>query len=246
MKVVFLQDVPNVAKAGDTKEVADGYARNFLFPRKLAVQLKAGATDQIEAMNRIKARQSGEVTALAQRLEGKEVNLKAKAGEQDKLYGSVTSADVVAELGNMGFTIDKRIVEMVEPFHQLGSYEVTIRLAKDITPKIKVVIVEEITVAAEEKPVKEKKKTAKKEEKPAEGATPEEAKKEPAVEKTGAEETAPTTEAAPEKKKRAPRAKKPAEEATTKTAAEDAPKEDRKPAKRVKKTAAEKVEKETT
>jgi len=240
MKVVFLQDVPNVAQAGDTKEVADGYARNYLFPRKLALQLKAGAVNQVEAINRVKSRQTDEVTALAQRLEGKEVNLKAKAGEQDKLYGSVTSADVAAELGNMGFTIDKRIVEMAEPFHQLGSYEVTVRLAKDITPTIKVVIVQEVTIAAEEKPAKEKKKTAKKEEKPVEAAASEAERKEPAA------GTAPAAQAAPEKKKRAPRAKKPVEEAASKPAAEDAPEEDKKPAKRVKKTAAEKVEKETT
>jgi large subunit ribosomal protein L9 len=235
MKVVFLQDVPNVAKAGDTREVADGYARNYLFPRKLALQMKAGAVNQVEALNRIKTRQSDEVAALAQRLEGKEVNLKAKAGEQDKLYGSVTSADVAAELGNMGFTIDKRIIEMVEPFHQLGSYEVTIRLAKDITPKVKVIIVEEITVAAEEKPVKEKKKTAKKEGKPVETAASEAEKKEPAA------------EVVPEKKKRAPRAKKPAEEATPKPTAEETPKEEKKAEKKVKKTAvAKKAEKETT
>jgi large subunit ribosomal protein L9 len=212
MRVVFLQDVPNVAKAGDVREVADGYARNYLFPKKLALQLKAGAVNQVETQQLVKARQSGEVAALAQNLEGREVNLKARAGEQDRLFGAITSTDVAAELAVMGFTVDKRKIEMAEPFHHLGTYEVTLKLARDITPRIKVVIVQDVTVAAaEEKPPKEKKKATKKEEKaPAETADTE------AVKPVEGETAAPATEVAPEeKKKRAPRAKKPAQEAPT-------------------------------
>jgi large subunit ribosomal protein L9 len=216
MRVVFLKDVPNVARAGDTREVADGYAKNYLFPKKLALQLKAGVANQVEVMNRVKAHQNDEVVVLAQRLESIEVNLKAKAGEQERLYGSVTSADIAAELGNMGISVDKRKIEMAEPFHQLGSYEVTIRLGKDVTPKIKVIIVEDKTAAAEEKPVKEKKKATKKEGKPAEAAVSE-----------------------AEKKKRAPRAKKPVEEGAPKE-------EKKAEKKVKKAAEAKKVEKETT
>jgi large subunit ribosomal protein L9 len=240
MKVVFLRDVPNVARAGDTKEVADGYARNFLLPRKFAVQLRAGATDQLEAVKRLKVRQSGEVADLGQSLEGKEVNLKARAGEQNKLVGSVTSADVAAELLNMGFTIDKRVIEMEEPFHQLGSYEVTVRLARDITPKVKVVIAEETAVAAEVKPAKEKKKATQKEEKPVDTAAPGAEQKEPDG------ETPVDAAAAPEKKKRAPRAKKPAEDSAPKPEEEGAAEAGKKPSKRVKKIADEKAGKEIT
>src|SRR4030042_4711920 len=92
MKVIFLQDVPNVAKAGQTKEVANGYARNFLIPKKLAILAKTSAMSKTAVTGRIKARENAELTALARQLEGKEVILKAKAGAKDRLYGSITSA----------------------------------------------------------------------------------------------------------------------------------------------------------
>lgn len=157
MKVVFLEDVPNVAEAGEMKEVADGYGRNFLIPRKLAVLADAKAANIIEAQLKKKARIQAETEAemreLAQQLEGKEVILKARSGAKGRLYGSITNADIAAELNkSAGLTVDKREIELTEPIHQIGSYEIAIRLTKDIMPKIKVAV-----VGKEEKKKKEDK-----------------------------------------------------------------------------------------
>jgi len=164
MRVVFLQDVPNVAKAGEIKEVAAGYGRNFLIPKKLAALAHPQATAQIETRDKTKTKINAELIELANQLEGKEVSLKAKAGAKDRLYGSITSADIAAGLNSAtGLVIDKRKIELAEPIRQLGSYEVSIRLAKDIVPKIRVSVTEE-EAKAEEKPPK--KKAAKKEKAP--------------------------------------------------------------------------------
>jgi large subunit ribosomal protein L9 len=148
MKVVFLEDVPRVAKAGEIKEVADGYGRNFLIPQKLAILANPSALNILETQTKIRARSQtqieDEVTTLARQLEGKEITLKARAGAQEHLHGSITSADIASELQNTaGLVVDKRKIELDEPIRQLGSYEVAIRLAKDIMPKIKVTVIEE-------------------------------------------------------------------------------------------------------
>lgn len=147
MRVIFLQDVPNVARAGEVKEVADGFGRNFLIPKKLALLAHSPHTAQIEAQRQAAEKKRDEEAAkLAQQLEEKEITIKARAGTKERLYGSVTSADIAAELEKAtGLTIDKKKIELAEPIHHLGNYEVAIRLAKDIVPKIK------ITVIAEEK-----------------------------------------------------------------------------------------------
>ena len=102
MKVIFLEDVPNVAKAGETKEVADGYGRNFLLPRKLAVLPHSQSSAVVEAHLKKLARQRAqtemEMVELAAQLEGIEVVLKARVGAKDRLYGSITTADIATEL----------------------------------------------------------------------------------------------------------------------------------------------------
>ena len=144
MKVIFLEDVPNVARAGEVKQVADGYGRNFLIPKKLALLATPSAISSIDAQRRTRTQDQTQIEALAEQLEGKEVILKARAGVKDRLFGSITSADIASELQNTtGLVIDKRKVELAEPLRQLGSYEVAIKLAKDIAPKIKVIITEE-------------------------------------------------------------------------------------------------------
>jgi large subunit ribosomal protein L9 len=143
MKVVFLHDVPNVARAGETKEIADGYGRNFLIPKKLAVLADKASTKTLERQRRIEAKIEADMAGIAQQLTGKEVILKAQTGAQEKLYGSITPADIADELQNAtGIAIDKRKIELAEPIRQLGSHEVTIKLAKDITTTITVTVVE--------------------------------------------------------------------------------------------------------
>ena len=152
MKVIFVKDVPKVASAGEIKEVADGYGRNFLIPQKLAVLVSPAATSTIETQRRKKDQTGTEFGELADQLEGKEIILKARAGAKERLHGSVTSADIASELQkSTGVVVDKRKIELAEPIHHLGSYEVAVRLAKDIVPKIKVTVTEEVEPEAKPK-----------------------------------------------------------------------------------------------
>jgi large subunit ribosomal protein L9 len=147
MKVIFLEDVLNVARAGEIKEVANGYGRNFLIPQKLALPAKSETLNTVGAQLELKARSQAQTEAelleLANHLNGKEVILEARTGDKDRLYGSITTADIAAELESAnGLVVDKRKIELDEPIRQLGSYEVTIRLAKDIVPQIKITVSE--------------------------------------------------------------------------------------------------------
>ena len=147
MKVIFTEDVPNVAKSGQMKEVTDGYARNYLIPRKLAVfansgTIKAMAT-KMEARVKADAQAEIEMKELGESLNGREIFIEAKSGGKERLYGSVTNADIAAELEKAtGLEVDKRKIKLLETIHQLGTYEVEIRLSKDIAPKIKVTVTE--------------------------------------------------------------------------------------------------------
>ncbi len=168
MKVIFLEDLPNVAHAGDIKEVANGYAKNFLFPRKIAMVVKPGA------VNIVAARQKKVIAAsqeTAKNLEGREVNLKARVGSKERLFGAITTADIAAELNQMtGLDIDKRKIELDKPIHELGSYEVTIRLAKDVVPRITVNVTGEEPAEKAEDTAPEVEAAATTEEEPAEPA----------------------------------------------------------------------------
>ncbi len=147
MKVIFLQDVPNVARVGEIKEVANGYGRNFLIPRKLALLAKPQAINttgaQLEKKARGQVQTEAELLEMANHLDGREVILEARIGSKDRLYGSITAADIAVELESAtGLAVDKRKIELDEPIRQLGSYEVAIRLAKDIVPQIRVTVTE--------------------------------------------------------------------------------------------------------
>lgn len=145
MKVIFLQDVPNVARAGEIKEVTNGYGRNFLIPRKLAVLAgdevinTVGVRLKVQARNQVET--EAELLELANHLDGREIILEARVGAKDRLYGSITVADIASELESAtGLVIDKRKIELDEPIRQLGSYEIAIRLDEDIVPKIRVTV----------------------------------------------------------------------------------------------------------
>ena len=153
MKVIFIQDVPNVAKAGDIKEVPSGYGRNYLLPKKLAVLADSTATMQhAQALikeQREAAAKLGEITAMSKELDGKEITLKARAGKE-KLFGSITSADIASALEKTyGLVVDKKKIDLDEPIHQLGNYNVTVKLGADLNPKIKITVIEEIEKSAE-------------------------------------------------------------------------------------------------
>ncbi|MFC1949195.1 50S ribosomal protein L9 [Chloroflexota bacterium] len=145
MKVIFLEDVPNVARAGEIKEVANGYGRNYLIPSKLALLATADTINsmsaKLEALTRSRAQTEAEMVEMANHLDGREILLEAPSGGKERLYGSITSVDIATELENAtGLAIDKRKIELEESIRKTGTYEVSIRLAKDIVPKIKVTV----------------------------------------------------------------------------------------------------------
>ncbi|HJX13883.1 MAG TPA: 50S ribosomal protein L9 [Dehalococcoidales bacterium] len=161
MKVIFIEDVPDVALAGETKVVADGYGRNFLLPKKLAVLANSAASNVVEVqLKRVavkRAQAATEMGELAKKLEGTEINLKARAGEKDRLYGSITAADIAQALSqSAGQEIDKRKIVLEEPIRQVGTHDVTVRFTHDIEAVIRVTVEAEKVV--EEKPEKEEKK----------------------------------------------------------------------------------------
>ncbi|MFH1652320.1 MAG: 50S ribosomal protein L9 [Chloroflexota bacterium] len=154
MKVIFIEDVPNVADIGETKEVKNGYGRNYLLPRKLAVLPGSHTSHLVAARLKVKAQREAqtrsEMEALAQKLNGQEITVQARAGTKDRLYGSITSGAIAEELSKLaGQIIDKRKVELDEPIRQLGTHEVEVKLYKDVTTTIKITVVAEDAKAEE-------------------------------------------------------------------------------------------------
>jgi large subunit ribosomal protein L9 len=137
MKVLFKKDVADVAKAGQVKDVADGYARNFLIPRGLAVAATPAALKQVAEVQAVAAKHAAEeeqaARALKERLEAQPIVIEAKAGSQGRLYGSVTTADVASAIQKqLGTSLDRRDLDIAEPVRQVGSYSVTARLHRAV------------------------------------------------------------------------------------------------------------------
>jgi len=142
VKVILRETVTNVGEIGQTVKVADGYARNFLLPRKLAVQADSASAKQIEHELRIiKKREEKENVRLAEvakALEQITVEIKAKAGEEDKIFGSVTTAQIVEKLREQGHEIDRKAIVLDEHIRTLGIYGAVVRLAANIEANVKV------------------------------------------------------------------------------------------------------------
>jgi len=143
MEILLLKDVPKLGQAGDAVRVADGFARNYLIPRQLARPLGEGARRQAEAIREARRRrierEAEEAMAVAQRLNGQAVTLRARAGERDKLYGSVTAADVAEKVAEeLGIEIDRRKVILSEPIRYLGQHDVEVRLSSQAVAHITV------------------------------------------------------------------------------------------------------------
>jgi large subunit ribosomal protein L9 len=143
MKVLFKKDVADVAKAGQVKEVADGYARNYLIPRGLAVAATNAALKQVAELQATAARHAVEeeqtARGLKDKLESKPVVIEAKAGSQGRLYGSITTSDVATAIQKqLGTTLDRRDLEINDPVRQVGSYQVTARIHRAVTASVTV------------------------------------------------------------------------------------------------------------
>jgi large subunit ribosomal protein L9 len=166
VKVIFIEDVPDVAMAGEAREVADGYGRNYLLPKKLAVLANSASSNVLEAqMKKVvvkRAQAAAEMAEIASKIDGAEITIKAKVGESERLYGSVTAADISEELKNStGQVVDRKKIVLEEPIRQLGSHDVSIAFTHDIVASIKVIVeAEKVAEEKEEKP--ERKPRAKK------------------------------------------------------------------------------------
>jgi large subunit ribosomal protein L9 len=183
MKVVLLEDLPGKGKTGEIKEVSKGYARNFLLPRGLALVATPMVIKQVESRLEKEKLEEGidrdKLAELAQQIEGKEIRFRARMGAGERLFGSITAADIAEELSRViGSVIDKKKIDIEKPFRQIGSYEVAVKLASDIKPKITVVIEEE-----EEKETETETETEKKAEKKVEKKKEEEKETEKKTEK---------------------------------------------------------------
>lgn len=148
MKVLLIQDVDNLGYAGDVKVVANGYGRNYLLPQELAVLATPGALKQAEAIRKAaeqqRARELDDATAIANQLAGLELTFERRAGETGKLYGSVTSAEIVEAIkSKTEIEIDRRKVALPEPIRSLGEHEVIIKLMIDVSAPIKVTVLPE-------------------------------------------------------------------------------------------------------
>jgi large subunit ribosomal protein L9 len=145
MKVLLIESVKNVGKPGDIKDVANGYARNFLIPRGLATVATTAAVKQAQAQRNVETRRetkfAAENQSLATRLGETQVTLRAKTGAQGRLYGAITAADIASALEQkLGQAVDRRRIELDEPIRTLGEHKVPIRIARDLVPQVTVTV----------------------------------------------------------------------------------------------------------
>ncbi len=147
MKVILREDIESLGRAGDIVKVADGYGRNYLIPKRLAVQADVRNVRALEHDRRViearakKTRKSAE--ELGAKLSTLSLTIPAKAGEEGKLFGAVTSRDIAEALDSAGVTVDRKLVLLAEPIKQVGEYKVKVKAGTDIAPEISVSVVAE-------------------------------------------------------------------------------------------------------
>jgi large subunit ribosomal protein L9 len=147
MKVILIQDVENLGSAGDIVEVAKGYGRNFLIPRNLAVVASTRNIKKLEHQKNMveaKVRKESEKSgSLLEKVDGQEVIVRANVGEEGKLFGSVTSADIAEELGKLGFAIDRKQIVLDSAIKSIGEHRMKVRVSSGLFAEIVVTVVPE-------------------------------------------------------------------------------------------------------
>ena len=148
IEIVFLTDVPPRYRAGEVRAVAGGYARNFLFPKGMAVPASAEQRKRIDKIKQVaderRSREALDLRGVAERLEGMAVTIKTRAGERGRLYGSVTTTTIAEAIeGASGQKIDRRLVHLAEPIREVGTFSVTVRFNQDVAPTVSVVVEDE-------------------------------------------------------------------------------------------------------
>jgi large subunit ribosomal protein L9 len=148
MQIILQEDVEKVGTRGQVVEVAEGYARNFLLPRKLALEATPGNMKRLEKMRatfaKREATERDSAQKLAELLAGVAITLARKAGENDQLFGSVTSTDVAEALAAQGYNIDKRKIQLDEPIKLVGEYQIRVKLYHDVTASVKLAVQREV------------------------------------------------------------------------------------------------------
>ena len=144
MEVILKEDVNKLGHRGDVVKVADGYGRNYLLPGKLAIEATTANKAVIEQMKgsaiRKSAKEKGEAEQLATKLTAVELVFERKVGENEHLFGSVTSGDIAHQLEAQGYTIDRRKISLEDPLKSLGEYHVPVKLHRDVTAHVKVTV----------------------------------------------------------------------------------------------------------
>ncbi len=147
MKVVFMEEVPGTAVPGEVKDVKDGFARNYLLPRKLALAVTEANKRQIDREKKIaEVRETEErsaAEAVAQRLAQLDIQIARRVGENETLYGSVTSADIAQALEERGFQVDRRKIVLPDPLKAIGEVSVPVKIHREVTAQVKVKVVPE-------------------------------------------------------------------------------------------------------
>jgi large subunit ribosomal protein L9 len=147
MQIILQEDVEKLGNRGEIVTVAEGYARNFLLPRKLALEATEGNMKRLEKMRAAFAKKEaverGDAQKLSEMLAGVSLELSRKSGENDQLFGSVTSADISEALAAKGFTIDKRKITLAEPIKTIGEFEIPIKLHRDVANSVKLSVKKE-------------------------------------------------------------------------------------------------------
>lgn len=147
MQIILQEDVEKLGTRGQIVEVAAGYARNYLLPRKLGIEATASSLKRLEKIRATLAKRTATEREAAQKqaeaLAGVTLRFARKAGESDQLFGSVTSADIAEALAAQGFQLDKRHIQLAEPIKIVGEYQVTAKLYQDISGSVKVIVEKE-------------------------------------------------------------------------------------------------------
>jgi large subunit ribosomal protein L9 len=147
MEIILRQSVENLGKPGDIVKVSPGYARNYLLPRGLAYEATPGNRKRIEMEKaRLEAAEAERIKAaqgLADRLESVQLTFSARVGDEEKLFGSVTTADIAHQLHTQGFDVEKKQIDLHEPIKSLGVYKIPIRLHAEVKPEIKVWVIKQ-------------------------------------------------------------------------------------------------------
>ena len=147
MEVILKEDVPKLGSRGDVVKVAEGYGRNFLLPKKLAIEANKANKAVIDQMKAAAVRRFAKEKAgaeeLSKQFDGLSVSFQRRSGEHDQLFGSVTSGDLAEALEKKGFNVDRRKIQLHEPLKTLGEFTVPIKLHRDVTTHLKVVIEKE-------------------------------------------------------------------------------------------------------